>query len=78
MENFDGVVLQLKAERDRAAREVQQLDAALAALYGSHGKRIGTRGDGRKRRKLSPEAIANIRRGQRLRWRKFKAAKKKS
>jgi hypothetical protein len=60
MANLSGVVQQLKAERDRAAKEVEHLDAALAALNGSHGKRTGTRGGGRKRRKLSPEAIANI------------------
>ena len=29
-----GIVQQLKKERDRAAKEVQRLDAALAALKG--------------------------------------------
>jgi hypothetical protein len=77
MAKLSGVVQQLRQERARAALEVEQLDAALAALNGSHGKRIGTRGGGRKRRKLSPQAIANIRRAQKLRWSKFKAAKKK-
>ena len=32
MANLTGVVQQLKAERDRAASEVQRLNAALAAL----------------------------------------------
>jgi len=74
--NAPRVVQQLKTERDRAAREVTQLDAALAALNGSHGNGTGTRRGGQKRRKLSPEAIDRIRKAQRLRWKKFRAAKK--
>jgi hypothetical protein len=77
MENLAGVVQQLQQERARAAREVAQLDAALAALNGSHGNRTGIKGGGQKRRKLSPEAIASIRKAQKLRWKKFRAAKKK-
>ena len=34
MENLAGVVQQLRKERDQAARTVEQLDAALAALTG--------------------------------------------
>jgi hypothetical protein len=44
MENWAGVVQQLQQERARATREVEQLDAALAALNGSHGNGTGTRG----------------------------------
>ena len=35
MANLAGVVQQLRKERDQAARTVEQLDAALAALTGS-------------------------------------------
>ena len=39
MANLAGVVQQLRKERDQAARTVEQLDAALAALNGvSYGK----------------------------------------
>jgi hypothetical protein len=34
MANLAGVVQQLRRERDQAARTVEQLDAALAALAG--------------------------------------------
>jgi hypothetical protein len=68
MGNLAGVVQQLKAERDRAAREVEQLDAASAALNGSHGKRTGTRG------RLSAAARARIGAAQRGRWAKTRAA----
>jgi hypothetical protein len=73
MANLAGVVQELRKERDRAAKELGQLEEALAALSNRAG-RIGNYG--RRRRKLSPEAIANIRRAQKLRWSKFKAAKK--
>ena len=44
MANLAGVVQQLRKERDQAARTVEQLDAALAALNGGlYGKRTGTR-----------------------------------
>ena len=38
MANLAGVVQQLRKERDQAARTVEQLDAALAALNGVSGK----------------------------------------
>ena len=43
MANLGGVVQQLRKERDQAARTVEQLDAALAALHGrsSYGRRTG-------------------------------------
>src|SRR5271154_2785392 len=44
MANFAGVLQQLRKERDQAARVVERLDAALAALDGgSYGKRTGNR-----------------------------------
>lgn len=63
--NLAGVVQQLRKERDRAARTVQQLDAALAALDGgSYGRRTGIR------RKISAAGRARIAAAQRARWAK--------
>jgi hypothetical protein len=67
MANLAGVVQQLRNERDRAARVVERLDAALAALNGgSYGKRAGTR------RRLSAAARERIAAAQRARWAKVK------
>ena len=69
--NLAGVVQQLRKERDRATRTVEQLDAALAALTGLSGKGTGTR------RHLSAAARARIAAAQRARWAKVKAAQKR-
>jgi len=67
MANLAGVVQQLKKERDQAARTVERLDAALAALNGgSFGKRKGTRS------RLSAAARARIAAAQRARWAKVR------
>src|SRR5579864_4411181 len=67
MANLAGVVQQLRKERDHAARTVQQLDAALAALDGgAYGKGTGTR------RRLSAAARARIAAAQRARWAKVR------
>jgi hypothetical protein len=66
MANLAGVVQQLRRERDQAARTVQQLDAALAALTGVSGKGTGTR------RRLSAAARARIAAAQRARWAKVR------
>ena len=62
MANLSGVVQQLRKERDQAARTVERLDAALAALTGVFGKGAGTR------RHLSAAARARIAAAQRARW----------
>jgi hypothetical protein len=65
MANLAGVVQQLRRERDQAARTVERLDAALAALNGSsYGKKTGTR------RKISAAGRARIAAAQRARWAK--------
>src|SRR5258708_39929926 len=65
MANLAGVVQQLKKERDQAARTVEQLDAALAALDGgSCGRRTGTR------RNITAAGRARIAAAQRARWAK--------
>ena len=67
MANLAGVVQQLRKERDRAARTVEQLDAALAALNGaSYGRRTRTRS------RLSAAARARIAAAQRARWAKVR------
>jgi hypothetical protein len=67
MANLAGVVQQLRKERDQAAKMVQRLDAALAALDGgSSGKRTGRRG------RLSAAARARIAAAQRARWAKVR------
>jgi len=63
--NLAGVVQQLRRQRDQAARTVEQLDAALAALDGgSYGSRIGARS------KISAAGRARIAAAQRARWAK--------
>lgn len=67
MANLAGVVQQLRKERDQAAKTVERLDAALAALNGvSSGKRTGTRS------RLSVAARARIAAAQRARWAKVR------
>jgi hypothetical protein len=67
MANLAGVVQQLRKERDQAARTLEQLDAALAALDGdSHGRRTGAR------RKISAAGRARIAAAQRVRWAKVR------
>jgi len=61
------VVRALTKERDQAARTVEQLDVALAALNGnSYRKRTGTQ------RKMSAGARARIAAAQRARWAKVR------
>ena len=62
-----GVVQRLRKERDQAARTVEQLDVALAALDGgSYGRRTGTR------RKISAAGRARIAAALRARWAKVR------
>lgn len=66
--NLVSVVGQLKKDRDRAAEEVQRLDAALAALNGSnHRNRTA-------RKTLSAAGRARIAAAQRARWAKMKVS----
>ena len=71
MANLAGVVQQLRQERARAAREVERLDSALAALNAVGPKRMGGR-------RLSTAARARIAAAQRARWAKVKASKSQS
>jgi hypothetical protein len=66
MNNLSNVVRQLQQERARAAREMERLDAALAALNGSTNHRASGRG------RLSTAARARIAAAQRARWAKVR------
>lgn len=70
--NLGSVVGQLRNERDRAAKEVQRLDAALAALNGSNYR------DRTSRKTLSGAGRARIAAAQRARWTKVKASNNQS
>jgi len=67
MANLAGIVQQLRKERDQAARVVERLDAALAALNGaSYGRKTGTRST------MSAAGRARIAAAQRARWAKVR------
>jgi hypothetical protein len=65
MTQMAAVIQQLQKERERAAREVAQLDAALSALNGVAGRRGRTR-------TLSAAARERIAAAQRARWARVK------
>lgn len=60
----------LKVERDKVARQLNGLNAALAAFAGAYGVRDGAKPP--RRRKLSATGLANIRAAQKARWAKQK------
>ena len=72
MANLSSLVKQLKQERDRVAKQLSGMDAALTAFANvySGGKPV------RKRRKMSAKSRAKIAAAQRRRWAKFRAKKK--
>lgn len=73
MADLAGVVQQLQKERDQAARTVERLDAALAALNGNpYGRRTGIR------RKISAAGRARIAAAQRARWAKVRGTGKQN
>src|SRR5438132_10692030 len=65
------LIVLLKVERDKVARQLNGLNAALAAFTGAHGR--ADRNKPRRRRKLSAKGLANIRAAQKARWAKQKA-----
>ena len=67
MANLAAVVQQLRKERDQAAKVVESLDAALAALNGVSYKRNATR------RTISAAGRGRIAAAQRARWAKSRA-----
>jgi hypothetical protein len=74
MENLTSIVGQLKKERDRVQQQLVGLNAALAAFAGVYSKSApAVKG---KRRTMSAKGRAAIRRAQKARWAKVRAAKK--
>jgi len=77
MENLSRIVGQLKKERDRVQQQLSGLNAALAAfagVYTNQGSKAGPTKN-RKRRPMSARGRAAIRRAQKARWAKVRAAK---
>src|SRR2546426_2618209 len=66
------IVALLKVERDKVARQLNGLNAALAAFAGVYGGSDGAKPRGR--RKLSAKGLANIRAAQRARRAREKSA----
>ena len=65
------IIAQLKAERDKAAQDVNALDTAIRALSG-----LNSTGATRGRRTMSAAARAKIGAAQRARWAKVKGQQK--
>ena len=78
MENLSSIVGQLKKERDRVQQQLSGLNAALAAFAGVYTNQGGKAGPAqkRKRRAMSAKGRAAMRRAQKARWAKVRAAKK--
>jgi hypothetical protein len=70
MGNLSGIVGQLKKERDRVAKQLEGLNAAISAFAGVYA---GKAKPGRKRRNLSAKARAKIAAAQKARWKAWKA-----
>ena len=78
MADLSRIVGQLKKERDRVQQQLSGLNAALAAFAGVYSSR-GTKAapaEKRTRRPMSAKGRAAIRRAQKARWAKVRAAKK--
>jgi hypothetical protein len=68
MANFRTALKQLQQERIRLSAQVEQINNAIEALKGR-----GNRGE----RRISGAAIERIRAGQKIRWAKWRKAKKR-
>ena len=78
MADLSRIVGQLKKERDRLQQQLTGLNAALAAFAGAYSSDASKRASAvkTKRRPLSAKGRAAIRRAQKARWAKVRAAKK--
>ena len=78
MADLSKIVGQLKKERDKVQQQLSGLNAALAAFAGvySRGRSASAPAIKRKRRPMSAKGRAAIRRAQKARWAKVRAAKK--
>ena len=71
MANLSSLVKQLKKERDRVAKQLKGMDAALTAFAGVYGGSKPVR----KRWKMSAKSRAKIAAAQRRRWAKYEKSK---
>ena len=71
MPSVSSIVKQLKQERDRVAKQLSGLEAALTAFASAYS---GTK-PSRKRRKMSAKSRAKIADAQRRRWARFRKSK---
>jgi hypothetical protein len=71
MANLSSIVKQLKKERDRVAKQLSGMDAALRAFAGVYSNGQPTH----KRGKMSAKSRAKIAAAQRARWAKFRKSK---
>jgi hypothetical protein len=71
MSSVSSIVKQLKQERDRVAKQLSGLEAALTAFASAYS---GTK-PSRKRRKMSAKSRAKIADAQRRRWARFRKSK---
>ncbi len=78
MIKLSGLVVALKTERDRAQKQVEQLNAALVALggLGRANARSPRSQTVKKRRPMSSAARKRIAAAQRARWAKWKSARR--
>lgn len=76
MADLSKIIGQLKHERDRVQQQLSGLNAALAAFAGVYSGGGGKTPPGttKKRRTMSAKGRAAIRRAQKARWAKVRAA----
>lgn len=81
MRSLSQIVSELEAQRDKAQRELNRLNAAIGALRGVHkagGSRTIPAGSPKPRRTMSASARKKIAAAQRARWATWKAKQKKA
>jgi len=76
--NLTGILQELEATRGKLQRELSSIESAIAALQRGNGGRAVGRSAIRPQRFMSVAARRRIAAAQRLRWAKWKAAKKKA
>jgi len=74
MPNLKAVLKQLQSQRADLEKEISRIDLALSALGSLDGRGRGRRGG---KRHLSAAARAGIIAGQKKRWAKWRAARRK-
>jgi hypothetical protein len=69
-------ILELRQERERLSKRIEQLDTLLAAVDAFDGTASKKAGRPRGKGKMSAEGRERIREAQKKRWAKVRAAKK--